>query len=57
MGAVDFTSELIGVIPKEQAEVIYRNIEYHSDMVKNVVIDLLRANPSKYAPVFLGDVE
>jgi len=55
MDAVDFVSELDGVISEEQAKVIYRNIEHYSDMVKNVVIDLLRANPRKYVPILLGD--
>ncbi|ARC72552.1 MULTISPECIES: hypothetical protein [Bacillus] len=53
MNAADFASELFGVIPIGQAKEIYRNIEHYTEAKKNIIIDLLRANPRKYIAALL----
>lgn len=54
---VGFVRELFGVVDVEEAKGIYKNISHYSEAKKNIIIDLLRANPQKYLPILTRDDE
>lgn len=54
---VGFVRELFGVVDVEEAKGIYKNISHYSEVKKNIIIDLLRANPQKYLPILTRDDE
>lgn len=53
MDAVDFVTQLIGVIPVFQAKEIYKNISHYPESKKNLIIDLLKVETEKYKAVLL----
>jgi len=57
MDSIDFAQELFGFIPVNTAKDIYKRIDHYPEMKKNIIIDLLRANPQKYVPALLGEDE
>jgi hypothetical protein len=57
MDDVGFAVELFGIVPVFLSKMIYKNISDYPEVKKNIIVDLLRANPKKYVPVFLGNDE
>lgn len=57
MDMVGFVRELFGVVEVEEAKDIYKNISHYSEAKKNIIIDLIRSNPSKYLPIMMRDDE
>lgn len=55
IGVIEFVNELVGFVPEDDAKEIFINIGHYSEAKKNVIIDLLRANPEKYIPIMLRD--